>query len=410
MTAEDIKWNLERILDPKIKSGLASRLAIIDSVSVMNRYTLKCTLKYSSGAFLAMFYGSGLQMQVIAPECVKEDGIVTHPIGTGPFEFVEWKGNDYIKVKKFKDYWGKGMPYLDEVILKPVPDQTVRFTALKTGDLDMTYDLPLEEVTKLMEKPQKGFYFVPGAETSATFIHFNVSKPPFNDVRVRQAVAYGINKKELLMAVYRGYGDVVNQPFYKKSPWYCDVPEIAQDINKAKALLKEAGYPDGLEVKLMTNNGYVEHLITAQVIQGQLKEIGMKIELDMNDWPTQVRKSVTGEYAFGVASWAPIADPDILYPAAFTPKGAYGFLTGKAYNNSQITEFIEQARAALDFKQRKELYTKAIKIVVEDAPWIFTTKSQNPYGIRSHVKGFAPSANNFYVYGGGGLQYTWLDK
>lgn len=410
MTAQDVKFNMDRIMDPKVGAAMRSRYTMVESVVVVDTYTVKFVLKQPSGALLSAFFGSGVQTPIIAPECVDSEGKVTRPIGTGPFVFAEWKANDYSKFKKFNGYWQKGLPYLDEVIVKPVPDETVRLTSIRTGDVDLAYRLPVDEVARLIRNPQKEFSFFTDIRDSTLFFHFNISKPPFNDVRVRQAVAYGMSKEEIAMAVYRGQGEVVNQPFPRKSAWYCDVPETKRDLVKAKALLKEAGYPNGLEVTLGTTTTYPAYKIAAEVLQAQLNEIGMRIKLDVNDWPTLVKKSVAGEFAFGTAGWAPIADPVILYPGAFLPKGAYSFLTGKAYDNPQLTEAIQKASESVEFQKRKELYTKAVRIIIEDAPWIFVTGGPNPMGVRSYVKGFQPHLNGLFVYADGGLQHAWLDK
>jgi peptide/nickel transport system substrate-binding protein len=120
---------------------------------------------------------------------------------------------------------------------------------------------------------------------------------------------------------------------------------------------------------------------------------------------------IGGDFHFGIIHWGPIvADPDLLYTTAFTPKNAYSWLTGNAYNNPPLTELLEQASATLDFNKRKELYTKAVKIIIDDAPWIFTVEGPGPFGARSHVKGLESHPNGLFAYGGGGFQYTWLDK
>jgi len=162
MTAEDIKWNFERMLSPK--SNFRGQLSIIESVKAVDRYTVQLVLKKPWKTLLALLAGSNTQTFYIAPESENKDGSITHPIGTGPFEFVEWKTQDYIKFKRFKDYWEKGLPYLDEVIVKPVPDEMVRLTAIQTGDLHIVQRLSMTNVIELMKKPQKDFYFVPGVE------------------------------------------------------------------------------------------------------------------------------------------------------------------------------------------------------------------------------------------------------
>jgi peptide/nickel transport system substrate-binding protein len=412
MTAEDIKFNFDRIMNPKTGATFRTRLVNVGSVEVVDRYTVKVILTKPSASFIAStIFGASTQFTVIAPECVKEDGSVTNPIGTGPFEFVEWKPNEYIKVRKFKDYWVKGIPYLDEVILKPVSDETVRLTALRTGDLDMAYPLPVDEVARLMKKSQKDFYFLTGSTAGVGMIHFNMAKPPFDDLRVRQAVAYGINKDEMMTAIWHGQGEVVNQPVPKTSPWYGDVPDIVQDKKKAKELLVEAGYSKGLEVILTAANSYPYMRITAEIMQAQLKEIGMNIKLDLNDWPTTVKKIVKHEFTFGVSGiGSVVGDPGIIYPAFFSPKGGYSFLTAKAYDNPRLNELLDKADMDPDFQARKALYTEAMTILQNDVPYIFTCFGPGPWGLRSYVKGFDAQPNALFAYGGGGLKTTWLDK
>ena len=151
-------------------------------------------------------------------------------------------------------------------------------------------------------------------------------------------------------------------------------------------------------------------LATSQILQEQLKAIGIKIKLDVSDWPTFVGKAVKGEHTMAVCSWNSIADPTILYPTVFTPKGAFSFMVGKAYNNPKMTEALQKGGETSQLNERKKHYTKAIKILVEEAPWIFTTLGTMPFGWQSYVKGFETQKNGMLIYSGGGLQYVWLDK
>lgn len=412
MTAEDVKWNMNRILDPKVGAvHYAKYEAVIDSVEVVDSHTVKFTMKQPNAGFVAAYFGYGGYCTVMAPESANADGSITHPVGTGPFEFVEWKTNDYIKYKKFKDYWQKDLPYLDEIILKPVKDQTVRMTALRTGELDMVMMLSVHEVAKLMKKSHPDYVLNLDAAAERLFVHFNCFKPPFNDVRVRRAVAYGINKKDMLGGIYNDIGETMNQVFTSESPWYrSEVPAFDRDVEKAKALLKEAGYPNGLDVELLTTNTYPEFLMAAQIMQEQLKDIGMRVKLDVNEWNTVVDKDVNMKYSFAIASWSAIPDPELIYPLNFVPGCAYAFLTGKGYDNPTLTELIMQGGREMDLSKRKEIYAKAAAILVEDAPWIWLVGSSNPVGWRSYVKGFAPQVRMILAYADGGLAYTWLDK
>jgi peptide/nickel transport system substrate-binding protein len=409
LTAEDIKWNLERMLNPETKSTRRSKLIDIESVEVVDRYTVRTNLKGPSAGILANHVGNGGQIPIIAPESMNEEGVVTHPIGTGPFQFVEWKQNEHIKFKKFEDFWVKGLPYLDEVILKPVPDVTVRMTALKTGELHLTRGLALVESAKLMKKGLKDVQFFIKAEGDVSMVHFNMAKPPFNDIRLRRAFALGIDKEQIRQGVWRGYGETTEQAYIKASPWHCDLPPATRDVEKAKALLKEAGYPNGMDITLLATHHYFWSKDSAEIIQAQLSEIGMRVKLDILDWPTFVKKAVGGDFMAGVIGISAVPDPSTCYQLYFASDAAYGFTTGKAYKNAELDKLLEQGKRTTDVDKRRSVYCTAAQTVVDDIPWIFLTASVNAWGWRSEVKDFFPHTPQM-VYSNGGIQYAWIDK
>ncbi|MFH1090215.1 MAG: ABC transporter substrate-binding protein, partial [Pseudomonadota bacterium] len=371
-------------------------------------YTIRFKLKNPQASFLAVMYGGSVQSAIMAPECVKADGSVTHPIGTGPFEFVSWEPHNYVKFKKFKDYWAKGLPHVDEVIVKMMPDVVARMTAMKTGDVDIMAQIPIEQVLDLFKKQPQGFK-VATYQASPSYFVFNTSKPPFNDVRVRQAVAYGMNKKDIESAISHGHGQVINQPFHKESPWYCDVPDRTQDVAKAKQLLKEAGYPNGLEVTMTTQNKYLEYMMACELLQAQMADIGMKVKLDVVDFATYVAKCRNKEHQMGSLGLAPVPDPDAYLPMAMMKTGPYSGFSGN-YDNPEVTRLISEGSRALKFEDRKKLYCQAISIIQEEVPYIYYSVMAGVYGIRDRVKGFEPSMTFFFNYDGGGMQYLWLEK
>ena len=410
LTAEDIKWNFDRVTDPKLGSTIGVRLANVKSVEVVDKYTIRFILKEPSGSFLAAFYNpNSLSFQIIAPESVNKDGKVIHPIGTGPFKFAEWKSNDYTKFVRFDDYRVKGLPYLDAVIIKPVPDQVVRISAVKSGDLDVARWLPVEQVAKLMKKSQKGVKFSLQSGAATVIVWFNHSKPPFNDIRVRQAVALGIDKEQIEQAYSFGYGEVLNQPFSKNTPWNPGVPEIKRDVAKAKALLKEAGYPNGLDITIHAANAYPSFVVQATVMQQQLQEIGMNVKLDISDWPTAIKKYTSLDFTIASCGVAAYHDPEFLYRGYLVPKGPFHFFTGKAYNNPDFTQLINEAARERDQAKRLGIYKEAVALTLNDYPYIVTFSLAAGYGWQTHVKGYEPAVPSL-VYSDGGLQYAWIDK
>jgi peptide/nickel transport system substrate-binding protein len=410
-TADDVKWNFERMLDPKTGSPWRGRFAVIESMQVLDPHTIKFQLKNPSVGFPATMYSAGsAQVPMVAPESVNADGTVTHPIGTGPFEFVEWKPKEYFKVKKNKNYRVKDLPYLDEIIVKIIPDETVRLAALQSGDLDYTDNLGSYQVEKMAKNPPKGVVLNLETYSSTLFLHFNAGKPPFNDVRVRQAVAYGIDKKEIVESVYGEGAMPQNQPLVPASAWKVDVPDVERDVAKAKLLLKEAGHPQGLDVTLSTATDYWQYMVAVQVVQEQLKEVGINIIIDASDWPTYVGKCLKGAFVMGLAGWPMDYDPVFTYAPCFTPQGAYAFLTAKAYDNPELTESLQLADAAVIAADRKKFFADAVKIIVNDAPWVYLGVGPAPTAQGSYVKDLQPHISGLYVAPKSGFQYVWLDK
>ncbi len=410
LTAEDIKFNVDRIKNPKTAAVAATYFTPIDSVKVVDRYTVKFILNKPNGAFLTML--GDLPTFIIAPECVDKDGKVTQVIGTGPYEFVEWKPNEYIKFKKFKGYWVKGIPYTDEVMVKILLDPVVRLNALRSGDVDLTHNLGLSEVINFQKNPPKGFSIQMSPTGGAHFISMNLSRPPFNDVRVRKALAYGINKKEMLQAMYQGYGEVVNQVFMKGGPWYLDVPDFVQDKAKARALLKEV-YPNGVDVRLAQVNSSQIDLVAAQVMQEQLKDVGFRIEFDILDMATVYARARSGEFMARMDNFGPILDPYLYFPRFFIKNASFHRMVGNGYDNPRVNELLDKAGMASDYKERKKLYTEAARIILyDDVAIIWTVQSPllNAYGMRDYVKGFQAHPEGWFGYPKGGFPYTWLDK
>jgi ABC-type transport system substrate-binding protein len=410
LTAQDIKFNVDRIKDPKTAAIAMTYFTMIDSVKVIDRYSVKFILSKPCGAFLTMF-GDPTTF-IIAPECVDKDGKVTKVIGTGPYEFVEWKPNEYVKFKKFKDYWVKGIPYTDDLMVKVLLDPVVRLNALKSKDVDLTHNLAMSELIEFKKNPQKDFSIQMNPTGGAHFISMNLSKPPFNDVRVRKALAYGINKKEMLQAMYQGYGEVVNQLFMKGGPWYLDVPDFVQDKERAKALLKEA-YPNGVEVRLAQVSSSQIDLVAAQVMQEQLKDVGFKVEFDILDMATVYARARSGEFMARLDNFGPILDPYLFFPRFFIKNASYHRMVGNGYDNPRVNELLDKAGISSDYNERKKLYTEAARIIFyDDVAIIFTIQSPliNAFGMRNYVKGFQAHPEGWLAYPKGGFPYTWIDK
>jgi peptide/nickel transport system substrate-binding protein len=379
---------------------------------VVDKHTIRFTLEYAASSFMnALWNPYSLTFYIIAKECVKPDGKVIHPIGTGPFKFEEWKPGDYSKFVKFADYWDSKLPYLDEVIIKPITDPTVRLAALRSGDIDYARVLNYDGVAKLVKNPSQTPNIVLKMKEGLGITvmgWINNIKPPFNDVRVRQAFRYGIDKKELELAGTFGLGEVTNQPFSKKSPWWVDVPEKGRNLKKAKALLKEAGYPNGLDVKFLTTSAYVSWVQCATLMQDQLREIGMRVKIEVVDWPTMLKKLRAGEYQCGIGAVAMYSDPEHLYRGYLTKGGPFNWLGGH-YNNPKLTKLLDKAARLIDIQERNKVYKKVVEIYDDEFPWMIVYITPHAMGWSKKLKGFTGN-QNMLTYVNGGLKYSWMDK
>lgn len=412
-TAQDVKWNFDRVMKPETASKIRPRLEVVELCDVLDRYKVRFTLKSPSASFLnALWNPYSLTFYMIAEECVDDDGKISKPIGTGPFQFKEWKSNDHATFVRFDQYWNEGLPYLEKVVIKPISDEIVLMSALKSGAVDLARGIKLDEAASLMKNPDriKGLSFEVTPHLGATNIMLiNLSKPPLDNVAVRRAILYGLDKEEIALVSAFGYSEATNQMFTRQSGWWVDVPKTKRDVKKAREILKEAGYSRGLQIELLTATAYPEWVEAATVAQDQLREIGIDLKIDITDWPTQVRKSISGDFQMQLAHIALYNDPEHIYRSYLYPDSSFFFLTGNAYRNPRVKTLIDEAAVILDQEERKKRYKELTEIYNDEIPWLPLYVMPLAYGWRDHVKGFVPSQAMFHWHSGG-IAHTWLEK
>jgi len=243
MTAEDIKFAIDYTRNPKNGAYGYTNLAVISRAVVADKYTLKLRLKVGSPAFLLSL--TSIRAFSVIPKESLEEGInkpVKLPPGTGPFRFVDWKPRQRIVLARFNDYWGH-KALIDRLELRIIRDATVQFTALRAGDVDFVERTPYPWVQQILKGKVKGVNFAKSDFAGFRRLRFNVTAPPFDNHKLRLAVAYAIDKKEIIQAAYYGFGEVVDQKYPKNhARYFKGIKFPSYDLDKAKAMLKEAGY------------------------------------------------------------------------------------------------------------------------------------------------------------------------
>jgi len=409
-TSEDVKYSFDRVMDPKTRSPRAFALSWVDAISIIDKYTIKITLKEPYAPFLSNLTAESVP---IIPKDSRPTGTKPAP-GTGPFVFRDFVPNETLEVTRFDRYHqvdektGVRLPYADAVFLRKIVDETVRFTALRAGDMDFIETPPLNLIASELKNPTPGItinYDMPGNY----MVWFNTSKPPFNNKKVRHAIAYAINKKELQKGGLWGLGQPLNnQPFPDNSRSFIPVQDREQNIAKAKELLAEAGYPNGFKIELFEDTD-TPILSCSQVFLEQLRKVGIEGTIRVVDRAPYFRALRVGEYNISWGSVSERLDWDdaffLYFHSSEINKNNYA-----RYANKELDKLLEQGRSTWKTEDRKPIYEKVIKILMEDLPVLFTLDSVVGYGFRNDLKGFVPGFGTRYAFTGGGVKYWWLEK
>jgi peptide/nickel transport system substrate-binding protein len=407
----DVKYSMERVMNPATRSPRAFGFRMVESVEAMDKYHVKIKLKEPFGPFLSSLT---IRNCPIIPAGWEPTGMKPAP-GTGPFVFKSFFPNETTEFTRFDQYWeidentGDRLPYLDGIYVKKVAEDIIRWTALRAGDFDYIQNPPRKVTVDEAKKPTPGVKVVMPQPVGCIWIYFNVTKPPFDNKKVRQAVAYAFNKNELVKAAYWGLAEPCNnQPFLNRSRMYVPVNDRQVNLTRAKELLAEAGYPNGFAVEVVT--GMETTIIDGcNVMIGQLKEIGITATVRSMDPVTLFPVLIRGDYAISFNSDSERLDPDDAYYMRFhsTEIGKNNF---SRYNNPEMDRLLEQGRATWRWEDRMKIYRRVVEMNMEDLAILYASKTIIPTAHRDYFKGHGFGMATWFGYYRGGMKKAWLDK
>lgn len=389
--AEVVKFNIERLINPDTRVLLRSYINMADSAEVVDEYTVKIFLRYPHAPFLSRLTASSNAM--VSPAAVEKYGedLPRNPIGTGPYELVEWVPGTQLVLKRNEKYWGES-PKIETLIFKPVPEDNTRLAMLEAGDVDIIVRVPPRDFERLSENAN--LKVVKAPSTRAIYIGINCTFEPLRNPKVRQALNYAIDKEEIVDVILSGAGRPLDSPLLPEMFPYRKVGPYEFNPGKAKELLEEAGYPDGLELAFHHPEGrYLMDKRIAEAIQGYLADVGVNVRLETMEWAAYlsfIRKPVEeNEAQIYFLGWGPwILDGDqMLYPMFLTeqapPAGSnYGF-----YSNKQVDEYLIQGTSTTDEAKRVAAYGNAQALIWEDAPWVFLHSEQQIVAMKKGLEG-----------------------
>ena len=409
--AEAVKINFDRFADPEHEYAFADNEYVyfmystmfgghkgddghvVDEVNVVDDYTVEFILNKPLGFFLqnmGMTY-----FAITSPAALEEFGpeINENPVGTGPFEFISWTKDESIVLEKNDDYWKEGLPKLDKLIFEVIPDNAARLIALRSGDIDIMDGLNPDDAEGIETDDE--FTLHAREENNFGYVGFNVQKEPLDNATLRQALSHAIDREAIVEALYAGYGSVAKNPLPPSYLGYNDDVEGYQyDVEKAKELLAEAGYEDGLEIDLWTMPVARPYMpdpeTTAEIIQNNFADIGVTVNIVREEWAPYLEKTMNGEHEIYMLGWSGTnGDPDYFISSLL-----HGDLIGDSnreyYQNEEVDTLLNDAKVEVDQDKRAEMYEEAQAIIGEDVPMVPLVHSKPVMATSNDVTGYVP--------------------
>ncbi len=385
--AQAVKFNLDRVLDAATASRFRSELADIQEIQAPNEATVKIVLKQPFTPLLAWL--TDAPGMISSPTAIQKWGkdYASHPVGTGPFAFVEQVKGDHVTLKRNDSYWQPGLPYLDQVIFKPIPDATVRAAALRTKSVDIADLIATSDLAALKASSDVKLRTIPGARWQVC--HLNEQTPPLDKKEVRQALAYAIDKDSLVRAAYQGNATPMYGPM---SPVYKNVfdPAVEQygfrfDLAKAKQKMSEAGV-SGFKMPLDISVA-PETSRMAEQIKAMLAQIDVDVEINGRDGNGAFDLLGKKQFTATQISWTPRPDLDGNLRRHFYSSSPLNY---QSYANPKVDELLDLTRRLPNGDQRIQAFRDMQKILVDDVPWLYLVFENQTAGMLSRVQDLPP--------------------
>jgi peptide/nickel transport system substrate-binding protein len=407
--AEAVKLNILRIQDPAIGGAdfLRAALENVDSVEVLDRYTVRIKTKVPEVGLPSSVMRYPIVL--MAPDAFET--AADHPIGTGPFKFVSWTRWNESRLVRFDNYWetdaeGHSLPYLDEIVWKPKREDSVRLTALRTGQVQLIDDMAQADIARFT-KDLGAKYNSWQWHSGGSFVAFNWLSPVFQDKRLRIAAAHAIDRNALHHAVYYGQGAILDQPYPESDPWHLvGIRSLEYDPEKAKGLLKEARAV-GTQVKLIAGANTALARETVQVIQASWDAVGLKVTLDLLDTAPFVEATREGKFDARLGGHTYRYDPDDFFGRNLHSKSQFNQVFSRWYND-RYDRLVEEAKRTADMARRKELYTEAWNIVNAELPQFHLHEVVRTSAADKILQGYQPGSAGALTYQGGGLRTAYM--
>jgi peptide/nickel transport system substrate-binding protein len=389
LTSADVKYSIERILDPDLGSPRAANFELVDTIETPDDYTVVFEL---SKPFAPFIIGLAESAAILPEGAGEERNLKQTPVGTGPFTLASWETDDAVVLEKFEDYHADDLPYLDDATFSVIPEAATRLTQLQSGSADMMFGVPFQQVSQIKSGQGTTLQSVSGLWKQSFW--FNTDQKPFDDPRVRRAISHAINRPQLVQGVLFGNGQVAHSPVPPTSNWRDRIENVDEhefSRQQAESLFDEAGVdPASVETSIKASRTpgptYAD---TATLIQSHLSQLGMQVDVEIMDFSTWLQEVwVDKNYQLSVGSWAGRIDPDGWYYRQYHSEGPWNRFN---YSNDEVDRLVEEGRTTTDPAKRGEIYSEIERIVSEEAPMAYLYFREEMTGLKDTVGGYALS-------------------
>ncbi len=404
-TSEAVKLNFERLLDKKNALSRYTFFSFIKKIEALDPYTVRFTLESPMSAFIPrLANGTG---QMICPSYLKKytgDELAFHACGTGPYMLKDYNPSERLIVVKNPHYRVSGLPKLDGINWIPVPENSTRAQMVMTGEAAYVHQMPPELMDRASKNPNVQVFDVPAV--LMRYMQINTMQKPFDDVRVRRAMAYAINKEAFCKVVYNGYARPATGVQPTEIPGGLKLGPWPYDPKKARELLKEAGYPNGFKTTLWSAFNTSTNAKAVQFLQQQLRQVGIDVETRQLESGQRVQlveghaDPKTAPVRLYLIGWTnPTGEPDWGIRPLFDSRSMPPVLSNMAYYaNPKVDAALDRGLAETDAAKRAADYGEAQKIIWEDVPAVFLSYEDNIAAANKHLKNFFPKPDSSFEF------------
>lgn len=394
-TSEDVVYSYRRIIDEELSN--AWKFATVADVAAPDDATVVITVTQPTPNLLSNL-GGFKGMAIVEKANVESGDITTAPVGTGPFSLSDYTAGDHITLTANPDYWG-GAPSLGGLEYRFISEPATALASLKAGDIDWTDVVPAQQVEQLGSDSAVTLGLTPSSDY--WYLALNEAKQPWSDVRVRQAIAYAIDRDAIVQAVSYGTAEKNQLAIPTQSVWYTEYDQYSTDVDKAKQLLTEAGYTGGT-LDLLATSDYPETVTAAQIIAANLEPLGIQVQIRQPDFSTWLDEQNSGNFDMLMMGWLGNIDPDDFYYSQHHTDGASN---AQKFSDPDVDRLLDAGRVETDADARKKLYADAATIIADKASYIYLYNPSVTQVWSPAVTGYETRADRAIRFAG-----TSLDK